>query len=213
MKRFLTFVAIFILFQSYIIAQDWELIRNEKGIEVHYKEADSKGIIKVKMTQTLETNLSTIAAVLTDFDNYENWKEACESSELIKTVNTQEFVYYYKTDLPWPINDRDCVLKFKISQDSTTKVVNAKATCVTGYVDLDDDYERDYDNVNVWTLTPVGTTKVKIYNYLEFKVIDGLPQWLVEQGVDSGPFNTMLNLQSQVKLTKYKNKTVSYIKN
>jgi len=213
MKRFFAFFALFLIFETIVVAQEWELIRDEDGVEVYYKAPNSKGIIEVKAIETLETNLSTLVAVLIDFENYVNWKESCKYAKVISTISSSDIVYYYQTDLPWPISDRDCVLRFKYSQDSTTKVVNAKATCASGYMPVDEDYERDYDNVVIWTLTPLSNGKVKVYNYLAFKVNDSFPDWLVKQAVDSGPFNTMVNLQSQIKLAEFKNAKITNIKN
>ena len=193
-------------------AQTWEILQNQNGIQIYFRSS-GENLIEIKATQILKTNTLTVASVLLDFDNYINWKSSCILSKKNGLISENKYVYYYQSEVPWPFSDRDCVLKFTIDQNKRTGVIKTKAIGIKGYKALNNNFERDYGNQNNWILTPLSKNKVKITNYISFKISEAYPVWLIKQAINEGYYETMINLRTQIKLPTHINTKLSLLKN
>lgn len=208
------FIIIVLLFNGYLSAQDtqWERIKKEDGIEVFArKEADGKYYVIKVITET-RTKLSALVALLKDADNYTEWMHAAEESRLLKRYNKYEFSYYLHSDVPWPAQDRDVVIKTHIKQRDD-KVIVTHSHNIKGEVAPKEDITRmKYLNAS-WKFTPIAGGKVKIIYQGKFRTHDYLPDWLQEEVYHIAPYNTIKNMCEVVSRPKYKHAIVEYIQN
>lgn len=194
MKYFFSIVLFSTLFVGALFSQKWELIRNENGINVYFR--NNKNRVEVKTTQTLTADASTVVSILTDFNNYKNWKHSCKYSKTIKKYSANKYIYYYQTELPWFLKDRDCVLKFTMIKENN--IIKTKALGVHGYNAESNNYTRDFGNMNNWNIIPLSNNKVKLINYISFEMNEVFPDWFIKQALDEEPFMTMSNLKLQI---------------
>ena len=62
-----------------------------------------------------------------------------------------------------------------------------------------------------WILTPKAQGYTDISFYLLIDLGGSLPAWIVNMAVADGPFETVLNMRSEVQKPKYQNINLSYI--
>jgi ribosome-associated toxin RatA of RatAB toxin-antitoxin module len=192
-------------------AQDWELMKQDDGIDVFYRDAADSPIKELKINLTTDASLSTVMAVLYDIENYKDWVYSCEESRLVKRINETEIYYYNEIDFPWPLSNRDMIAHSSIEQDPHTKVVRTQSLSAHNMEPEKDGLVRMTVLQINWTITPVGPKKTEIEYYLKSDPAGNIPAWVINFALDHGPTKTMKAFREQLKLEEYRNQKVSFI--
>jgi ribosome-associated toxin RatA of RatAB toxin-antitoxin module len=196
---------------SSVSGQDWELMKQDDGIDVYYRDATDSPIKELKINLTVDASLSTIMAVLYDIENYKEWVYSCEESRLVKRLNETEIYYYNEIDFPWPLSNRDMIAHSNIEQDPHTKVVRTQSLSAH-YMEPEKDglVRMTVLQIN-WIITPIGPKETEIEYYLKSDPAGNIPAWVINFAIDHGPTKTMKAFREQLKLEEYRNQKVSFI--
>lgn len=217
MKR-IVFLILFLLFYSYCFAQegqsakDWEVIKEEDGITVYARKSAGDEYYIIKAITHKRTNLSALVALLKDAAHYTEWMHAAEESWLVNQHSKDEFTYYLHSNLPWPAEDRDVVVKTRIRQRND-KVIVTKSTNIEGEIEPREDITRMKYLDASWKFEPTGYGKVRIVYKGKFLTHDYIPDWLQEEIYHVAPYNTIKNMRKAVSQPKYQNANISFIRN
>jgi len=190
-------------------SSSWILQKNENGIKVYTRVTDGSDIKEVRVVNNVKSSLSGLVALLLDSKNYTNWIYACTESNPVKKVSETEMFNYQVTDFPWPVNDRDLVCNFKVSQDAVTKIVSFNKVGVTGYVPEKNSYVRIKNFQSNYRLTPLSTDSVQME--LEMKVDPGgeIPTWLINSNIVMAPYKSTISMLNQI--PKYQSASYPFI--
>ncbi|MGZ4054989.1 MAG: START domain-containing protein [Bacteroidia bacterium] len=207
MKRILfIFFTLLLLFsfKSYQEENDtWQLKKSESGISIYTRDAKNSNFKELKSVTYFKTSLSSIIALIDDFESYPQWVYRCGVSKTIKKNSDKDFIHYQSVTAPWPVDNRDFVVHVKISQDPDTKVVNQTVTCIPDYIPKVPGHVRITEFDARWTLTPLKDGTVKTEYQLLVNPGGAIPAWIVNLAVVDGPFETALNMQTWVMKEKY----------
>jgi hypothetical protein len=203
-KSFLT-ITLFILFNTNVYSQAyWELIRNENDIEVYFRAEENSDFVELKTSTSIETDLETLICVITDFENFPNWSYGALESYKISSISDKEFIYYIHSDMPWPVSDRECVIKLRISKLANNKLTT-QSVSIKGYIEENEDCTRIYDLIGIWTFEIIDETTVNLTYYIRLNPGAGIPEWIIKMAADTAPFNTLTNLKEEVNKEEFKN--------
>src|SRR2546423_11619073 len=89
----------------------WQLNKEKKGLRVYTKKADSSSFKSIKVEGVFEGSWEKLFAILMDIKRQEQWVYHTKKSYLVKKIANNEVVYYTETSLPWPMNNRDAVVR------------------------------------------------------------------------------------------------------
>jgi ribosome-associated toxin RatA of RatAB toxin-antitoxin module len=212
--RYYFFIITFLLYagQSFAQKNGWVLQKNEKGIAVYMRNAENSDFKELKSVQVLKTSLSSIVALLNDWDTYPQWVYRCGKSNTIKKISDTEVIHYQSVVAPWPVDNRDFVVDVKLVQDPVTKVINIKSENKPDYIPEVPDHIRMREFKASWVLVPLKDGTVEVTYQLLVNPGGYVPAWIINLAVVDGPFETALNLSEWVKKKKYQEAVVSYIK-
>ncbi len=192
---------------------EWEFKKEKEGIKIFTRESKESNIKELKITFRLEASLSSIVALISNVDAYQNWVYRCSMSKTLKKINDFESFDYYRVDFPWPLSDRDMVVLTKIEQDANTKVITALTTCRPEVAEKVDDFIRITDHTNQWIFTPISSNITDVHYTLKSDPAGNIPSWLVNMAIDQGPVQTMMRLRKILKSDEYRHKQVAGITN
>jgi ribosome-associated toxin RatA of RatAB toxin-antitoxin module len=190
----------------------WELKKNENGISVYTRGAEDSDFKELKSVVVLKTSLSSIVALLNDFESYPQWVFRCGKSSTLKRISETEVMHYQTVTAPWPVDNRDFVVDVKLTQDQVTKVVVIKSESKPDYIPEAKDHVRIKKFRASWTLTPLKDGSVEVTYQLLVDPSGYVPAWIINLAVVDGPYETSLHLKDWVKKDKYQKAIVSYIK-
>ncbi len=213
MKKWVPFIVLLSAFTFSTFAQtsEWVLKKNKKDLEVYVRESADSPFKELKLKFNVEASMSAIVALLQDVDAIPDWVYKCTESYIVKTVNSHEELYYNLIDFPWPMDDRDMVVRNTLTQDPITKVVKSESFIAPGHIAKKEGVIRLEKLHLWWTFTPKSNGEVAIEYYLKSDPGGALPPWLVNLAIDQGPSQTIKKFRKILKTPKYKNARLDYI--
>jgi hypothetical protein len=193
------------------LAGDWEVITKEEGITVSKKEVAGKDLATFRGTGVVHASLYEILAVLNDTDRNADWMHNCHSAELLKQVDEVSRVIYNRTKAPWPVSDRDVVLR------STATWNVEKRTVMVRFKSIQSPLKGEVDDVvrmpklqGYYKLVALDWDKTRVTYQVDADPGGSLPDWVVNAVQTDIPLHTLLKLRAQVK--KMRGKYPEFIK-
>jgi hypothetical protein len=127
-------LAAFIGLTSFSNKPLWELAKEKDGVKIYKRDISNSNLKEMRMVSTIKGNsLSSFVALFQDLENYDKWVYSCENSLLIKQFSENTIIYYLHSGFPWPLDDRDFVLKNFIWQDAKTLAFHSKSVAYNDY--------------------------------------------------------------------------------
>jgi hypothetical protein len=215
-KEMKTSVALIILNSVIGLAQtknqsDWQFKKTENGISVYTKDLENSNLKELKAIFQVKSSLSSIVALLIDSEAFPQWAYRCGQCSTLKKISEQEFIRYQTVVAPWPVDDRDFVVKVKVSQNPITKVVFQHVTNNPGFIPKVNGKERITVFKALWILTPLKNNTVNVEYQLMVDPGGNIPTWLVNFSATDGPLKNAQIIKEIVLKEKYKNAVLPYI--
>jgi hypothetical protein len=192
---------------------DWRLKKEESGIKIYMRTNQHSSFNEIKVEMTIQSKLSALAALILDVPNHTQWVYNVKASYVLKKIADNEFYFYEVINSPFPASDRDLAVHVKITQDSQTKTMTISAINFPDYVPQKKNIVRVPLSKENWKVTVLNNNLLKIEYYLEIDPGGAVPAWLINGFAEKGPFESFSHLQAQVDRPKYKNASISFIRN
>ena len=168
----------------------WELIKVKEPLRIYTRTSTDSDIKEIRMTTTIKASLTDFIDALNDADSYKKWVYKCESSKLVKKVSSTELYYQIETDFPFPLSDRDLVVRtIQKFDDSGVFYSNSVA-----YPDKEPE-KKGVVRIQLfeshWKVTPQNDGSVYIDYNSKVDPAGSIPQWVVNLGLTVGPIKSM----------------------
>ncbi|MDA3890583.1 MAG: START domain-containing protein [Salinivirgaceae bacterium] len=195
-------IIIFLFLCSHAFSQnetyDWIFLKESDNISIYYRSSDTLHYEELKFTTIFKTTPAEMVSTIGNIEEIPEWSYLCVGTKLIKKVSPTEWYYYYITDTPWPLDDRDVVLQIKVSKDSISGVTKINAKNRNGMVEEKEGFVRIPKLRSRWEFTPID----KDYTQLEFYFSSDpggiIPLWLMNSAISYGPIKTLTKLKERV---------------
>lgn len=196
------------------IGQDnWTLKQDKEGIKVYTKNMDNSAFKAIKTICIIDATPSVLTAVLLDINNSAEWVYATKKAILLKQPSPDELYYYSEIDVPWPVSNRDFIVRLKVTQDERTRAVTVMADNQPQYLPENKNIVRVPQSSSKWLIEPLPNNQVKIEYTLQVDPGGTVPAWLINLFATKGPFESFKSLREQVKKPAYKKVQLAFIKN
>jgi hypothetical protein len=175
----------------------WELEKNSKGIKIYTRSVNTGGVKEFKAITTVSADIIKIANLITNVTNYINWYPDIIESTILKRLSKKERIVYYKMDVPWPVYDRDAVLKLSVKITKEGQDILISMNSISGYKNKVKKVERIDDAIGFWRLTTQGNKTKVVYQFLG-NPGGSMPAWMVNMLIVESPYNTLVALKKKV---------------
>lgn len=189
-------------------AQEWILRKHdaEHGIDV-YQRARSDGQLEFRGVTYVESRLSAFVALFRDVERMPQWVDRTSETRVIEQVSDTETYSHVFLDLPWPLRDRDAVMRVTLLQDPVDDSLTIAGRSAPERVPADERYVRMRSVDSHWRFTPQRDGKVLV----EFEGFGDLGGKLTGKGwrsvtdslVWTSPLRTLRNLQTVIGSAEY----------
>ena len=192
---------------------EWEIQRSEDGIDVYTRPEPASQFEAVRAVMTLnDVRLSSLVALISDTEACSRLESRCVEAETLDKINQTESVVYRYNNMPFPVRDRDMVLRLKWYQQPDSLNVNVVISNVTGFLPEKKRRVRMPKVNSGWKFVPLPDGSVEVSSEGHIEPGANLPAWLLNQFLVSAPFKTMEAVASMVREPLYRDAELSFIK-
>ena len=177
---------------------DWLLEREKKGIKVFTKKSRWGKLRDSKAEMLLpNTKVDDLVKFLCDFDNYSNWVPRCREAKVLARISDVEFIAYMIFKSPWPVADRDCVLRVRIEKDPATGGVTIRETSEPKYINHRSDVIRIEQMFSNWRIVP-QQGGLMVTNEYSTNPGGTIPDWLINTESVDNPYDIFTTIQNKI---------------
>lgn len=178
-------------------AQDCELKKDKDGIKVYLCSQDTSKFTSIKAEFTIKnTSPKAFLRLMMDVDNYDDWQYSMDEVKLIKAIDAYSFIYYTVLDFPWPLSNREMMMKFQATIDPQNKILDISMR------NIPYDYERNskYTEMGLsdakWHAVQQPDNTLQINYSLRLDPGGSVSPWLVNMAMAEGPYLTFRKIKT-----------------
>ena len=204
MKKTVMFVACVVSVLSLSAQADLpnnaKLSLNKNNIKVWtYKDVNNP-VLSYKAETTFDVPIEKAVALVLDVKNSSKWVPNVAKAEVLSRDDKKgEFTLYMVLDFPFPLKDRDMVVKGKMSKDSNG-TIHIKNSAIQQGKATSTDYIRLKDYSGDWTFQKLGTNQVKVTTNGHANPEGAIPASVTNMLVEQQPYQMLQKMK--VELTK-----------
>jgi hypothetical protein len=177
---------------------NWSLERDSKGIKIFSSAIPNSSYKAVKVECTLPGTYSKLLSILSNVSEFSEWIYNTKLTKMVRKNSPGDFIYYSETHLPWPMSNRDVVIRVQVKTDSLPNFMVIAGNDVTNEVVEFPTRVRVKHYKAYWKISMPTPATVKILYILELDPGGSIPAWMANIFVDKGPYETFINLAEKL---------------
>lgn len=205
---FTVFMVVLSIGLGWAAEDGWKKIGESDGIVGYTRPTTKSSVDEIKAVGIVDAPVAVVEAVIRDIAAMPQYMYLCADAFLINTPDMKsagDVVYFYSlTDMPFPVSDRDAVVRSSWSIDKATGTVNCKAEGIKTKYKQSKDIVRTPLSIIDCTLVPKGANKTQVIYQVLADPGGELPSWLVSMLSKDYGIKTIAGLRKMVTKDKYK---------
>ena len=194
-------------------AEGWELRKEENGIRVLTRPQPGSDFAAVRAEMVLDgASLAALTALIEDPGACALLESRCAEARVLERPSAQEMLLYRHNDMPFPIKDRDMVLRVTTTQDPETLRVAITLVAEAGVLPENPRRVRLLSATSAWFFTPMDEGRVEVVSEGHIDPGASLPAWMLNRFLVDAPFNTMEAVATAVSSAPFRDATRSGIR-
>ncbi|MBF8742563.1 START domain-containing protein [Pseudomonas guariconensis] len=176
------------------LADDWHLAQRQDGVDVYLSRVEGSSYQAFRGVARIKASVRTLTELQENLRVACKWLYACAEMRLLEVEGDSTWVYLV-TDLPWPAQPRDMVLRVRTERlDDGTLVRHLSAE--PGKVPAVPGLIRVRRLRGEWTMHPVAEKETEVTYQLQADPAGDVPGWLANRFVVDAPLVTLRTLKA-----------------
>jgi len=203
MKRKILFFSLALTLSASVAQAEggWRVIDEDRGIKVTARDEPGRDLPTFRGQGNIEGNVLEVLAVILDAEGATKWAKGADEAKVLRTIDPRTHMIYTRTDTPWPVSDRDMIMKRTVQVVKSASEFHVRLLCAPKE-----------------TAELGGVVRVKTCDtYFHVRAVDdhttfvdyqvnldpggSLPDWLIRWASKKIPMETLISLESHVKKT------------
>lgn len=176
---------------------DCKLRKSQDGIKVYTCDTDTSKFRSIKVECELMCSLGKLENCLLDFENYTHWQFNTVECKRIEKIGDGEFIYYAKIEAPWPVSDRDMVVRLRSNRSGNQLLISANSE--QGILSEKEDVVRVPASRSQWIVKEIGKELLEIRYSIQIDPGGNVPAWLVNWVCANAPLQSFQALKKRLK--------------
>jgi len=210
---FLSILGCLVIPCELITAQsDWTFKKEANRIKVYYRESADSRIKELKATLQVKGSLGAATHFITNAEQFPDWVFQCREGKVLKKITQSDLIYYNLANFPWPLSDREFILRCTTYQEPETLVVHSLASSASGFLPENKQYVRVQLVESNFKLTPMDDGMIAVEYYLKSNPGGFIPAWAVNWALDLGPVKSLTKFRELVQSEIYRGFELPFIR-
>ena len=200
-QRILLVLALMITILQIAVAQEECILKkNSDGIRVYSCKTSTEKLNIVRAEFELFASIDDYLELVRNIENYRNWHFRVIAPEELSRTDDNNIVYHTQIKAPWPVSDRDLVLKLNLRiENNGSLLVTLKS--MPGYIPKNENFVRIPYSYSEMRLTPVADNHLKVSYWIKADPGGSLPNWVVNMVSTQGPYETFRKMKDLLEST------------
>ena len=177
---------------------DCELRKNKDSIKVYTCKTGLSKFKAIKATFTVNATYSEFVAMLLDIENFNHWQYKISHAHVLQQISDEELIYYAEVETPWPVSNRDIIIKMKITQDPVTHWVTVSGNSLPDYFPKKENLVRVPTSHSLWTLKSIDASQIQAEYNIQVDPGGSVPAWLINIFAADGPYQTFRAFKDKI---------------
>ena len=180
----------------------WKEVVVDQGVTVWSRDRSGRVLPELRARGQMNGELFHAMAVILDNERSCEWVPNCTESQEIKRLDGRTTWVYSVTDSPWPVSDRDTVVKVVAETIEPNNKYRVLMQAQPDFLPLVEGRVRiPYSNI-YFLLKRVNADTIEIEYGLDVDPGGALPKWMVRRTARKTLIETIIALEAQVARTR-----------
>ncbi|MDH5655609.1 MAG: START domain-containing protein [Spirochaetia bacterium] len=199
------FKAFILIFAFLAVSQiyPWNLKKDSNGVKVFTRKVQGFSIEEYRGEVEIQGSLEGLIKLVQDMPACSQWIEYCKEGKLIKKESNFISYTYTETSLPWPMDNRDAVVKNILTLYPGGKGAKIDFTSSPNYIPPVSGIRRIQKIKGFWEFSKLENGNFKV-TYQVLSDPENIPAWMVNMGIVDQPYITLKNMKTFIKKDKYR---------
>lgn len=181
-----------------VYSASWETVFDEGGVTVQRRPYGDSPLMEMKGEIRVTSSLNALMALLKDADFNRQWVYRSGGARILSESGNKQAYVYGVVDAPWPLQDRDTVVRFDYLQQPATREIIITITNFPDYIPAEPGLVRVPDFGGFWKLRPLPTGEVDVTYQVHGDPGGWVPVWIANYAAAVSVTRTLQNLPHAV---------------
>lgn len=189
--------------------EDWSLRKETDNIQVFTIDQPGSSFQAFKAIAVLDVPIENLMAVMVNPQSCVEWVHNCSESYAFGNGSFHDRYAYSVNDMPWPVTDRDYVIRIRTRGDQNSGEIVMDLNAVPDQREKESDYVRVDKSDTLYRFIPEGDQTRMIW--LQHTNPNGsIPGWLVNTLLVDIPIRSIEQLERVARWERYQNHDLVY---
>lgn len=179
-------------------ASEWQAVFEGDGVLVEQRAYDNSPLMELRGQTRLTASLNAVMALLKDADYNSHWVFRSGGAKVLQSSGYAQSYVYGVVDAPWPMQDRDTVVRFDYTQHPLTRIVTIKISNHPEFIPHQSGLVRVPDFGGLWQLRPLPGGHVDVIYQVHGNPGGWVPPWLANYAAQISVSQTLRNMPAAV---------------
>jgi hypothetical protein len=170
----------------------------QDGVSVSERTSPDRALPELRAMVEIDAGIYEVLAVIADVPNQTTWMHDCSEAKVVRQISETVLLIYNRTASPWPLSDRDVLLRSETTfvEPGQHVTVRFAATTDPAAPPIDGVVRRLYD------LVALSPERTQLTYDLDADPGGSIPAWAAVRTARQTPLETMRGLRARVAATK-----------
>lgn len=176
----------------------WELEKDDEGIKVYTREVEGSGFRQYRVMAVMEGTIEGLTEIIRDVGNYPDVFSNVDNSYSLE-LSDSILIYYMISDAPWPVKDRDAIVRLDFLQGPESDFLEIKSQALPGYLEQKRGYLRLKKIEGSWEVQVLDGGEMDVTLTMHTEPGGMVPSWLANRVIVDGPFEDFKRIKGLLK--------------
>lgn len=178
------------------------LVKDASGVSIYTRwipVTETRSARQIKAVIVMDGTVASVLSVLRDDRSFTKWMNGTKDYYRIKTLDSASWYSYVQFQIPWPLNNQDCIIKYNVTEDPSAgkTILSLKAT--PSFLKSFDGVKRIPHMEGSWVITNLGNNKVMVEYTMFSNQKPSFPRWITDPIIQNNLLKTMEAFRNSVK--------------
>lgn len=179
-------------------AGEWEPVYADENLRVQRRDYAGSELDEIQGVVRVKATLNAVMALLKDAQFNREWVYRSGGAKILQDVGYAQAYVYGVVDAPYPMSDRDTVVRFDYHQDQATREITVTITNFPAFIAEKTDLVRVPAIGGYWHLKPEEDGWVTVTYQVYGDPGGWIPVWLANRAAVISVQETLRNMVSAV---------------